>query len=359
MKIGIISPYALPEKGAASMRVDSFQKHFNLKGHKTKIIAPCRGHGKTNSVIRYDNINSLKKIVKEFDNLIVTCPSFYTAFKIIPFLRIKKIPFVLDFRDLAENSNKYYNVFFQFFSLLFSKKVTVVTKYMKNYFIRKYKVNPKRICVISNGVDRDIFYPIDNKSKLRKRLGLPMNSKIVIYEGIVGDHGLEEFFKNIKPNVIVSNSIYFVFAFIVKKNHESEIKVNLFIEKIRKMGLSNSFRILKNISPSNLRDYISVSDVGLATIPSNHKNLYRVPIKAYEYLACNVPVVASGPINGELHKLILRANGFFVKDNNLVFDDLMKFLKKKNKKNDFESLMIEFNRNESAKKILSFLQKRF
>jgi len=358
MKIGIVSPYALPEKGAASMRVDSFQKHFLLNNHETKILTPFRDRGFLDKkVIRYKSFKELKKELKNFQYIIISCPSFYTAFRIIPFLKLKKIPFVLDFRDLAENSQRRANILFQLVSVKLASKVIVVTEYMKNYFVKKYKINPKKIEVVSNGVDRDIFYPTKNRIKTRKELKISARDSVLIYEGIIGDHGLREFFENLTKDILVENNIKIILAVIVG---ETENKTKVVLENFEKMLKKRRLRefviIIKNSSPDKLREYISASDFGLAPIPSDINNMYRVPIKAYDYVACGIPVLAKGPVNGELEKFLKGNNyGYFSSNWKDLIKKMAKISKSKikiNKKN-----IETFDRKTSAKKLLAHILK--
>lgn len=358
MRIGIVSPYALPEKGAASMRVDSFAKYFRSKKSEVIIFSPYRKGGKPMTrVFRYKNLKELKKEICKSELCIITCPSFYIAFRIIPFLKIKKIPFVLDFRDLAENTDKKTNVLFQFFSLKLAKKITVVTNRMKEHFVKAYKINPKKIEIVPNGVDREIFYPANNRKEIRKELKISDKARVIIYEGIIGDHGLDKFFNNLSKEVVENNNIKIILALIVGETEEkSKIILSQFEEKLKSLKINKYVSILKNLDPSELRDYISASDFGLASIPRNKKNLYRIPIKAYDYVACEKNVLALGPKGGELE--------IFVKKNNLgyFFEDWKGLIKKigtlqkkmmKNKKEFLDS----FDRMKSAEKLLEFIQK--
>lgn len=359
MKIAIVTPYALPEKGAASMRVDSFAKYFNSKKIKTTILAPNRNNKEGSRLVRrYKNFNGLKKFIKNFDFVILTSPPIKDVFFLTLFLKIIGKPFLIDIRDLAKNGNNpRIKSVMEIISLKLCKKITVVTKFIKNYFIKDYGINQDKIKIVSNGVDTDIIYPSRKRKEIRLKLGIPKNSKVLIYEGVIGGHNLLDFINLLTPSFMKKSNLILLLVLIVGETEKrSLIELQNFEKILKKKGLKDYVRVVKNASPEEMRDYISTSNCGLAPIPSNKKNLYRIPIKVYEYTACKIPILAKGPKGGELEGFVKNNKiGYFSETWGDLLVKLDKNIKRKRIKLN-KDFLNSFDRKESAKKMLDFIR---
>lgn len=60
-------------------------------------------------------------------------------------------------------------------------KIIAVSKSVKNEMVDYFKISGKKIIVIDNGVDLNKFRPIKNKVNLRKKYGLPVNKRILLF----------------------------------------------------------------------------------------------------------------------------------------------------------------------------------
>ena len=104
MKIAIVTPYTDPEKGACSVRVDSFKEVFEREGHKVTIFAPTRVgvEKESRKVVRFGGVGTLVKELNrtDFDVVIGTSPPLFHSFVALVVCRFRGTPFVLDMRDL-------------------------------------------------------------------------------------------------------------------------------------------------------------------------------------------------------------------------------------------------------------------
>jgi glycosyltransferase involved in cell wall biosynthesis len=359
MKIAIVTPYALPEKGAASMRVDSFYNYFKEKGHKVQLIVPFRKCNGGKNIKRYKNISELIAFIRGNDVVLVTTPPIKTALLLLHFIKFLKIPLVVDVRDLAEKG-KYKKIKrgMERYVLKKAEKVTVVTPYLKDYFAKHYMINKSKIKFISNGVDTSIFYPkkIDSK-KIGIQLGIPKNAKTVIYEGIIGDHELDIFLRLMDAELLKKYNIYIILVLIVgETERKSKILLKNLKNSARKRRIIKRLKIIQNLNPKEMSAYISTADFGLAPIPSTIDNLYRIPIKAYEYLACEVPLLGKGPRGGELEKLVKQNKaGIFAASWSELKEKFIKHLKFKKEIKVSRKIAQKFERKKFAKKMLSCL----
>lgn len=362
-KVGIVSPYALPEKGAASMRVDSFASCFNSKNIKTTILAPERGvKGRSRFVKRYNNWRELFGLLRDFDFVILTTPPIKYVFFLSLYLKLVGKPFLVDVRDLAI-AGRYPLIksFLEFLSLRLCYKISVVTQFMKDYFVEKYKINPNKILLVPNGANIDIFYPPKNEEevfRIRSELNIPKDSKVVLYAGIIGGHELLEFLRLLDPKKLEQYNVVFLFSLIVGETEsKSFLEFKEFKRIIKQKGLSKYVRVMKNAIPSKVRDLIVASDYGLAPIPSNNRHLYRIPVKVFEYVVCKRVVLAKGPSGGELERFVKQYGVGYFSDTwegllSNLFSDIEKGGLKVKK--DYSRV---FDRKLSALKLLEFIKK--
>jgi glycosyltransferase involved in cell wall biosynthesis len=62
-------------------------------------------------------------------------------------------------------------------------KIIAVSESVKNEMSDYFKIPGKKIVVIDNGVDLNKFRPIKNKVNLRRKYGLPVNKRILLFPG--------------------------------------------------------------------------------------------------------------------------------------------------------------------------------
>lgn len=152
----------------------------------------------------------------------------------------------------------------------------------------------KRIYLIHNGVDTDIFksYP---KEKIRKELGLPRNKKIITF---VASGGLTNEWKGIK------------YAFdIIKRFSQDKEVMFLSIGGINEeMKVFSNLKQIKFVSDKKqLAKYYNASDIFLLT--SLAENL---PLTVLESMSCGLPVVSFN-VGGIKEIIDHLANGYIAK----------------------------------------------
>ena len=136
------------------------------------------------------------------DLVIATSPQLLVGLSGWWVAKIKRIPFVLEVRDLwpeslaavgAGNANSFlYRILHKIAGFLYRKArhIVVVTPAFRDHLIRHWRVSPDKISVVHNGVETDLFRPLQSEG-IRKRLFLDERF-VVSYIGTVGmAHGLE------------------------------------------------------------------------------------------------------------------------------------------------------------------------
>ena len=163
--------------------------------------------------------------------------------------------------------------------------VTVVSTFLKAAILRQYPdLDPEKICVIPNGVEEPFFSRALKGSAVRERFGL--GGKTVF--GFVG------FFLKVKTWHALE---WFLPAFIEAVRERPGVVLMLVgegpgraeLEEIgRSMRFSDRLIFTGEVPNAGIPDYLDAMDAGV--IP--HTNEYRSPIKMFEYMAAEKPVLA-------------------------------------------------------------------
>lgn len=159
---------------------------------------------------------------------------------------------------------------------------------LKNLLADKTKVNPEKVFVAYGGVNLDAYKNI-GKDEARKRLNLPNDRVLIGYVGLFKTMGMEkgintmiESLKNLSDNAIM--------VFIGGKDEE--------VAEYKKLAQENG--VLDRCIFEGRKDFKEVvlyeqaSDVLVIPYPDKpHFRLYGFPMKVYEYMASQRPIVYS------------------------------------------------------------------
>ena len=342
MQILFISQYYYPEIGAASERITGFARYLKkynydvtvitgfpnypfgkiYKGYKKTLFAREEKDGaniwrlwlytseKNNIISRLLNYISFMissfiagLFVKNIDIVIATSGPIFVGLSGYLISAIKRKPFILDVRDIWPERiyagtnikrNLFLKVLEKLEAFLYKKahKIIAVTEGVKNNIISK-KVKEKKVKVITNGVDPEMFYAKQKNEKLLKNLGL-YNKFIIIYAGTLGLLQDLDLILNAAEKLNEKKEIVFL---ILGRG----ARLEYFLSKINEKGLSN-VKVLPPKPPEELVDYINLSDIGINTNTSHHHNRMAIPVKMFIYLACGKPVVFAN--EGEVYSII-------------------------------------------------------
>ena len=165
------------------------------------------------------------------------------------------------------------------------KKIIVITSHLKK-LIEELGIDENKILVSPDGVDIEQFEISNSKTESRKKLNLPIDKKIILYSGHLFDwkgvYVLAEASKFLPKDSL----IVFVGGMEYDKNKLKDF--------INKQGLKNIL-FIGHQSPKNIPYYLKAADV--VVLPnSGQKTIsvhYTSPIKMFEYMAAQRPIVAS------------------------------------------------------------------
>lgn len=347
-KILIYTHFFYPEIGAASIRMQYFAKVLNSNDYEVKVIAPEPNYGigksynKSNEKIKFENCDitnlpiffsgTKSKIIrlisylsyffnsffyglfktKNTDVIISSTPPIFTALGAALVSRIKGINFILDIRDIWPDIGIQLGILnsslsikglriIEKFILKSSNKIIVTTEGDKKNITNK-GIDPKKIEIIYNGADTNLFQSVsdDEKESILKEHNLPFDKKIIIYFGSynLGMNDIDILGDTL--SLLDQNKYYFLSVGNGSKRAELEVKI--------KEKLESTF--IDSLNSQDLSKLLAVSDVSI--IPRKfirNDTGGNVPVKCFESWSCGVPVLLSTISETDVEKIFNESQG--------------------------------------------------
>lgn len=249
-------------------------------------------------------ISSLQGIfVREIDIVVATSPQFFCAVGGYLLSYLKRVPFVMEVRDLWPESIMAVGVlknrrilriseWLEIFLYKKAERVVVVTESFKKVISEK-GIPERKITVIKNGVDLEFFKPLEKSEEQRKSLGLD-GKFIISYIGTLGTaHALDRVLSVAERMKEYEN---FLFLFV----GSGAEKENLF--KIKENKSLSNVRFIERQAKKMIPLYYEYSDVCL--VPLRRTPLFKtvIPSKIFEIMAMSKPIVQS--VDGESRQIL-------------------------------------------------------
>jgi colanic acid biosynthesis glycosyl transferase WcaI len=340
--IVFISPYYPPEKGAASVCVSENAKRLVQLGHHvtvlttvpnypTGIVPPeYRGHLLQREVI--DDVNVVRawsytspnkgflrrilaqlsfgclapligiKAVGKPDIIIVQSPPLFDAIAVRMLARVKRCPFIFMVSDLWPESAVQLGALTNPLLIKFSewlewstyqraRLVWVVTEGIRDRLISR-GLDPKRILLLTNGVDADIFHPMP-QAQAREVLGWD-DRYTVLY---AGTHGLSHGLTTILDAAELLQQHSAIRIVLVGDGAE---KATL-VQQAQQRNLNNVI-FLDPFPHALIPTLLCAADACLVHVRRDVPVFEgMLPIKMFEAMSCARPILLG--INGEARKL--------------------------------------------------------
>lgn len=353
LKILYISQYFPPEMGAPAARVSELARHWVAAGHEVTVLTGfpnhpdgvvrpeyrerfwrgfCRENFHGAKVLRtfllpFPNRKSHERIlnytsfcmsaamaasfVERPDVVIATSPQLLVGISGWWASRIKKVPFVLEVRDLWPESlagagvgtatSLMYRSIGKVASFLYrhADSVVVVTPAFRDHLVREWNVPQEKISIVQNGVETALFGPQESASDIRAQVG-GKDKFVVSYIGTLGlAHGLETLVSAAERLQGTAPEVVFM---LVGEGADRE----------RILALAQSKRLTNLVfipqqSREKIPAYISASDACLVTLKGKEVFETVIPTKMLEFMSCARPVILA--VRGQAKRLMEVANG--------------------------------------------------
>ena len=351
MKICYVSQYFPPETCAPAARVSELSRYFSESGHQVTVLTGFPNHPvgvlhpdyrpKFWRFVFRENTNQVETVrtfllplpnrkaherilnylsfflsaaitgmfLRKLEVVIATSPQLLVGLAGCWLARWHGVPFVFEVRDLWPESlsvmkcdgplNSFiYRAIGRLSSFLYrhADHIVVVTTAFKDHLVAEWKIDPRKISVVENGVETDIFAPQFNIKK--EELGLA-DKFVVAYIGTLGlAHELKTLLdaaadlQASRPNVV----------FLLIGDGAEHQKLAHYASQL---GLNN-VRFLGSRRRELIPQYICAADVCLALLKKAAVFETVIPTKLLEFMSCGRPVIVG--VRGQAQKIVEAAN---------------------------------------------------
>ncbi len=346
----LVDPFH-PCPQSSSQRLSSFAQSLSLKGFKVTVIVGNRCLRKMGNppltkedLTVYDlkcpffllslssiTINpflfllyfffSITILLKERSNIVfASVPNGETAIAGFCVSKIFRIPFVIDMRDLypfpsareilyVPISSLMNRFLIRLFRFLYKNSGIIVCAYtcIKRE-LATAGVPAEKIFVVTNGADTSIYRRCSSKKRkaIRSKYGLPLDKLIFVYAGTLTSYypthdvirGFSKIYQR-KKNLQL--------LIITFKNYDHYKRM------AEELKLEGAVKFMGPLPVVETAEILSACDVGIVPYPGKDflKGMYGA--KIFSYMACGLPILASGPPGGFIEDYVRKyRTGFFV-----------------------------------------------
>ncbi len=240
------------------------------------------------------------------DVVIATSPQLLVGLSGWWVSKIKKVPFVLEIRDLwpeslsavgvGSDDSLLHRTLARLARFLYNAAdhIVVVTPAFRRRLIENWQVPPEKISVIQNGVETNLFKPQAPDPALRATLNAE-GKFVVSYIGTLGlAHGLETLIAAAEKLQPMAPQVLFL---LVGEGAERER-----ITALAKSKKLNNIRFVPQQPREKIPAYISASDACLVLLKKSVVFETVIPTKMLEFMSCGRPVILG--VNGEAQRIL-------------------------------------------------------
>jgi glycosyltransferase involved in cell wall biosynthesis len=350
VKILYVSQYFPPEMGAPAARAAELAHHWSRAGHEVSIltgfpnhptgVVPLEWRGRLRRVVYTEKLGQVEVfrtwlwplpnrrshermrnyasfclsagirglalprpdvIIATSPQLLVGLAGWWLAFS-------RQIPWVFEVRDLWPESlaavgiggedSLLHKTLSEIARFLYerSNHVVVVSPAFKERLTVDWRVDPKKISVVENGVETDTFAPSPETRIRELRKQLKAEDKFIAsYIGTIGNaHGLETLLEAAgKLQLRNPDVLFLLIGEGAEKQHVRELAAS--------RGLTN-VQFLDQQPREQIPDFISVSDACLVLLRKTEVFKTVIPTKMLEFMSCARPLILG--VDGQARKIV-------------------------------------------------------
>lgn len=303
----------------------------------------------------------LAGLFQKADIVLTTSPQFFTNFAGYGLSLFRRKPWVFELRDLwpesirtvgAMKESKILDLF-EKIELKFYRRadrIVVVTPAFKRNLVSR-GICADKIDVITNGVNPDLFKPMERDAALEKELGL--QGKFVI--AYVGTHGMAHSLEFIVRSIAKIDDPDIHFLFVGDGAKKQDV-----LKAAQEYGVTNA-TFLPPVPKNEVGRYISLSDVALVPLIKSDTFKTVIPSKIFESSAMRKPILLG--VEGQAQEIVEEhgAGICFEPENEADFLEKIRILKTDTKQyaalqEGCTRLAQAYNRNTLALRMLEVLE---
>jgi len=309
VKLIYISNSKLPASWAHGLQIMQMCAAFAKSGHDVELLAPRRVGTIQRDPFDYYRIERSFKITK------IPCVDFVflggnKAFFIIQlisflfFCRLKLLfrsydvlysrePLVggvfkgvfLEIHSLPKNMSNFYVRM-----LNRSRGTLVLTRFIKERLVQR-KIPVNKILVVPDAVNLEKFDITVSKEDARKKLGIPVDKKIIGYVGMFRTLGMEKGIE-VLIQALVELKDHKEIILVLVGGHEEDI--NFYKNSAQKEGVADQIIFTGMVMYDVIPLYLKSFDITIAPFPDReHYRFFMSPLKIFEYMASGRPIVSA------------------------------------------------------------------
>ncbi len=258
---------------------------------------------------------------RRYDAVVTSSPPIFTGIAALPIARLRGVPWIVDVRDLWIDASiglgfisegglpERLSRRLQATILRTADRITVTTTVLGDRLADQYGVRDSKIVHLPNGVDTAEYEPEDAD---------PDSDPTIVYTGNVGHAQDLEACVRAMSAVDSSDATLLI---VGDGDKADELK-----RLVEDDGLGDRVKFTGLVPRADIPGILNDAMIGVAPLKRMETLEYAVPTKAYEYMSCELPVVATGV--GEIESLIDESGGGVFVENDPealaeVFDTLL------------------------------------
>jgi glycosyltransferase involved in cell wall biosynthesis len=167
-----------------------------------------------------------------------------------------------------------------------ANQILCVSEPAKSHLVETWEVEEDKIVVMPNGVDTQLFRPLENSHLIRAQLGLDGQPVVSFVGSFQSWHGIERLVES--------------FAWVLKEVPQARLLLvgdgparPVVEDTIKRLELSSNVTITGLVPQAEIPKILAAVDVAVIPYPQLPKDLWFSPLKLYEYMAAGKAIVAS------------------------------------------------------------------
>jgi len=284
------------------------------------LISVCNLMPNPFMVLLFFFMGGLLVLRRKVDVLLASVPYGEVAIAGFFLSKMFEIPLVIDMRDLYPSlpelslaniglSKRISRFLTRFYLILYkgSSKIVCVDSDIKEKLERR-GIASEKIFIVPNGADISIYKPRDIKERerIRSKYGLPIDRIIFVYAGsLTRYYRVMEAIAGMK---ILSSGADNLQLLIISYTDSTAHK-----KLTEDLGLEENVKFMGPLCISETAQILSSCDVGIVAYGGEDYWKGTYGSKIFSYMSCGLPVLASGPSDSVIERLIREHGiGFFV-----------------------------------------------